>query len=126
MSLDWIWNELSQMYGTPGACSVTSLFTLAQALLRSAPEVRAASCMALLTFGSLSCVQFTLPAGRIEFPENVGRSIDSGSVKSLNQPTDGQTFGSFFGTPQNFVYIVSRGTLRNVVLKPSFSNSLWA
>src|SRR4051794_17428734 len=75
---------------------------------------------------SLSCDQFTLPAGLIAFPSNVGSSIDSGSVKSLNHPTDGQTLGSCFGTPQNFVYMVSRGTLRKSVLKPSFSNSLCA
>ena len=43
--------------------------------------------------------------------------MDCGSVKSLNHPTFGQiaTFG--FGTPQNFVYSVSCGTLAEVQLE---------
>ena len=45
----------------------------------------------------------SLPAGLIASPLKVGASRDSGSLKSLNQPTFGQIATSAFGMPQNFV-----------------------
>src|SRR3954454_7766097 len=108
----------------PGACATIILLTSAQAFERSSPDFSAASAIALLIFGSLSCDQFTLPAGLMALPSNVGSSMDSGSVKSLNHPTFGQIATFAFGMPQNLVYSVSCGTLRKFSLKPSLLNSV--
>src|SRR3712207_1190428 len=102
-SLDAIWNESSQAYGIPGACATTCLLMSANAWVRSSPESSAASSSASLSSGTSIWLQLTLPCGLIASPENVGCSIASGSVKSLNQPTFGQIATSAFGTPQNFV-----------------------
>ena len=51
--------------------------------------------------------------------------MDCGSEKSLNHPTFGQIATLAFGTPQNFVYSVSCGTMRKFSLNPSFSNWFW-
>ena len=111
----------------PGASATIILLISAQAWLRSSPSGRsAASSIASSISDFLSCDQLTLPAGLIALPANVGCSMDSGSWKSLNQPTFGQIATLRFGTPQNFVYSVSCGTLRKFSLKPSFSNSVWA
>jgi hypothetical protein len=50
---------------------------------------------------------FTLLAGMMLFPLNVGSSMVTGSLKSGSHPTDGQSSGWFFGTTQNFVNIAS-------------------
>src|SRR6476469_719274 len=76
--------------------------------------------------GLLSWDQLTLPAGLIALPSNVGSSIDSGSVKSLNHPTFGQIATFALGMPQNFVYSVSCGTFRKFRLNPSLLNSVCA
>ena len=116
---------LSQNHGTAGACSTTILSMSPHALSRAAPcGSLAAASIAALIFGSLSCDQFELPAGRMFLPLNTGSSIDCGSLKSLTNPTFGQMTTFAFGTLQNFVYSVSWGTIRKLSLKPSFSN--WA
>src|SRR3954447_2657616 len=55
-------------------------------------------------------------------PENGTWSIDCGSLKSLIQPTFGQTFGWDFTTEQNRVYIAVCSTSCRSTLKPSFSS----
>src|SRR5215213_764026 len=91
-SLEDSWKLSSQEYGMPGAWAVIILLISAQALLRSSP---ASSVDALVIASSISLSsssdQLTLPCGLIAAPLNVGSSIDCGSVKSLNQPTFGQT-----------------------------------
>src|SRR3712207_1291172 len=110
-SFDAMLKESSHTYGMPGACSTIILLMSAHAWLRSSPSGRsAASFIAASISGFLSCDQLTLPAGLIASPEKVGCSMDSGSVKSLNQPTFGQITTLRSGTPQNLVYSVSCGT----------------
>src|SRR5688572_28735476 len=107
MSGDEMKIESSHTYGMPGTWATICLLTSAHALLRSSPSgMTAASSMAESISGTLSCDQLTLPCGLIAEPEKVGCSMDSGSWKSLNQPTFGQMATFAFGTPQNFVYSV--------------------
>src|SRR5919204_2030870 len=75
--------------------------------------------IAELIAGSFSCGQFELLVGRMFAPLNVGSSTVCGSAKSFCQPTLGQIATCDFGTLQNFEYIVSRGTARRLILKPS-------
>src|ERR687887_1506864 len=118
---------LSQIHGTAGACSAIMWLILAQASLRALPTgITDAFFIASLIAGSFSCGQLTLPCCRMFLPLNVASSIDCGSAKSLNQPTFGQIATLAFGTPQNFVYSVSWGTIRKFSLKPSFANCAWA
>src|SRR5919107_1519519 len=122
---DLISGGLSHVHGITAAVPVTILSISAHAFARAAGSIRtSALAMALLIFGSSSCGQFELFDALIAFPLNVGSSIDCGSGKSFSQPTLGQTSGSFFGTPQNFEYIVSRVTARKLTLKPSCWNPL--
>src|SRR3954452_459876 len=124
---DSSWKESSHTYGMPGAWATICLLMSPHALLRSLPVgISAAFCIAVLIPELLIWDQFTLPAGLIALPSNVGSSMDSGSWKSLNQPTFGQMATFCFGTPQNFVYSVSCGTLRKFSWKPSLLNSVWA
>ena len=74
--------------------------------------------MALLTSGTSSSGQSTLPAGMMFSPLNVGSSIVCASAKSCAQPTLGHTLTPESGTSQNFVNIVLRVTRRSFVLKP--------
>src|SRR5919108_999880 len=107
------------MYGIVGACSVIILFTSAHPFARSAGSVSSlASSIALLISGTSSSGQFEFCVSTMFSPLNVGSSIVCGSAKSFDQPTDGQTLTSDFGTLQNFVNMVSRVTRRRVVLKP--------
>src|SRR4051794_2466834 len=102
-SLEASWNESSQEYGIPGACSTIILLMSAHCLARSSPVTSAAFAMASLIAGTSSWDQLTLPAGLMALPSNVGRSIASESVKSLNHPTFGQIATLACGTSQNFV-----------------------
>src|SRR6201991_2814498 len=107
------------MYGIDGAWSTIILLTSAHAFARAAGSVSSfAASMALLTSGTLSSGQFEFCVSTMFSPLNVGSSIVCGSEKSFDQPTDGQTVASDFGTLQNFVNIVSRVTRRSFVLKP--------
>src|SRR4051812_35816929 len=99
-SLDASWNESSQEYGMPGACSTIILLMSAHCCARSSPVTKAAFAIASLIPGTSSCDQLTLPAGLIALPSNVGRSMASESVKSLNQPTFGQIATFACGTSQ--------------------------
>src|SRR5919201_3653117 len=107
----------------PGACAVIMSSILPHALLRSGPAgMTAALAIASLMAGTLSCVQLELFWGMMFLPLNTASSTACGSLKSLNQPTLGQMAIFCAGTLQNFVYRVSCGTARNLILKPSFSN----
>src|SRR5262245_9122164 len=76
--------------------------------------------MAALTFGSLNCDQFTLPAGGMYFPLNVRSSNVTGSLKSGPHPTFGQISGSLFGVPQ-IVYMASADTAFRFTFMPIFA-----
>src|SRR3954453_16833024 len=102
-SLDASWKESSQEYGIPGACATIILLMSAHACARLSPVMSAALAMASLIFGSSRCDQVTFPAGLIALPSNVGSSMASASVKSLNHPTFGQIAIFARGTSQNFV-----------------------
>src|SRR3954453_12104537 len=111
---------LSHVHGITAAVPVTILSIWAHAFARAAGSSRTSALpIALLIFGSFSWAQFELLVALMALPLNVGSSIDCGSGKSFSQPTLGQTSGAFFGTPQNFEYIVSRVTGRKSTLKPS-------
>src|SRR5918992_3994773 len=106
------------MYGIDGAWSTIILFTSAHACARSAGSVRSfASLIAVLISGTSSSGQLEFCVSTMFSPLNVGSIIVCGSEKSFDQPTDGQTLTSDFGTLQNFVNIVSRVTSRSFVLK---------
>ena len=69
--------------------------------------ISAALSMAVLIALSLSSGQFELFDGTMCIAVERESRIDWGSLKSLIHPTFGHTFGSFFGTSQNFVYMTS-------------------
>src|SRR3954453_9683206 len=122
--VDFTSGGLSHVHGIAAAVPVTILSIAAHAVARwPGSMIVSALVMAWLIFGSFSCGQFELLLGTMFFPLNVGSSIDCGSGKSFSQPTLGQTSGSFFGTPQNFEYIVSRVTGRKLTLNPSDWNA---
>ena len=76
--------------GSPGACSVISLLTSAQAWARSAGSVSSlAASIALLISGTLSSGQFEFCVGMMFSPLNVGSSIVCGVVEVL-RPADGR------------------------------------
>src|SRR5438552_8627849 len=81
--------------------------------------ISAAFLIASLIALSLSNGQLELFVGTIESPLNGTCRMDCGSLKSLIHPTFGHTFGSFFTTSQNFVYIVSVVTNCTLTLNPS-------
>src|SRR5919197_1369041 len=90
-SFDQRFTLSSHTYGIATACSTIILLMSAQALLRSGPAgISAALFMASSICLLFSSDQFTLPCGLMAAPLKVGSSIDSGSTKSLNQPTFGQ------------------------------------
>src|SRR6188472_475003 len=72
---------------------------------------------------SLRRGQFELLTGTMFSPLNVGSRIVCGSWKSGSHPTFGQMFGSFFGTLQNFVYMVACVTEIVLTLKPILARS---
>src|SRR4051795_8219995 len=84
-----------------------------------------ASLIALLIAGSSSCGQLELFDGLMLSPLNGTWRMDCGSLKSLIHPTFGQTCGSFVGTEQNFVYMMSCATGWKVTLNPSCSSWCW-
>src|SRR5262249_24815197 len=67
--------------------------------------------------------QFELLVGTMRWPLNVTSRTACGSWKSGSQPTFGQMFGSFFGTPQNRVYIAECVTEIILTFIPIFSRS---
>src|SRR5215208_3208913 len=78
--------------------------------------------MALLISGSSSCAQLELFDGLMLSPLNGTWRMDCGSLKSLIHPTFGQTCGSFDGTEQNFVYMMSCATGWKFTVNPSCSS----
>src|SRR5213594_4417478 len=79
--------------------------------------------IAALMAGSFRSGQFELFTGTMFFPLKVGSRIVCGSWKSGSHPTFGQMFGSFFGTLQNFVYMVACVTETVFTLKPILARS---
>src|SRR5918999_1813241 len=118
------------MYGIVGAWAMMSWLTSAHACARSAGSVTSLAALIFsLSSGTSSSGQFEFCDSTIASPLNVGSSIVCGSEKSFDQPTDGQTLTSDFGTLQNFVNMVSRVTRRSVVWKPislSCCSVIWA
>src|SRR4051794_30220409 len=129
-SFDSTMGCVSHSHGIAGASPVICLSIWPHTLARWAGSwSTSARAMALLTPALFSSGQLELFTGMIAFPLNVRSSRVSGSGKSLSHPTLGQIWGSFLGTLQKFVYMVSRVTARNVILNPSFSNcacATWA
>src|SRR5436190_3340746 len=112
--------SLSQFQMIAGAWAMTSSSILPQAWFRPLVSVinLALSIAALIDLSS-SNGQLELFDDTMDSPLNVRSSTACGSWKSATHPTFGQTFGSFFGTLQNFVYMRSCVTLWRLTWNPS-------
>ena len=73
--------------------------------------------------GSFSSGQFELFDWRMFLPLNVTSRIVCGRGSRAASPTFGQTFGSFFGSLQYFVYMVAWETDTRWVLMPILARS---
>src|SRR5207302_4781233 len=114
--------DFSQIHGIAAALSVIILSICPHSDQRfSELSSTFAFSMSALIFGSFSCDQLTLFAGRMFLPLKFASRSACGSWKSASHPTFGQMFGAFFGTPQKRVYIAECWTEIVFTLMPIFA-----